>query len=222
MTVKTSLHHEITLTFSSDELAQIEAFATLHGVSAAEFIHRAALTEAKITRKASPKTSSGASWINETAAPDALSAELFVLETTPETTPETASVKPNQTTPIPLAKPTASQTEVPVLLKSKSTAGVASSLARGSGPVWEIRQALGRERIHGLGWTREQLAFVLKMSVVGVRKMEHLGKTPSKSPEARRALLTLAQTLEHPTAEISTFIESEKAQLAVLNSKSEP
>ena len=82
--------------------------------------------------------------------------------------------------------------------------------------MWEIRQALGRERMHGLGWTREQLAFVLKLSVVGVRKMEHLGTTPIKSLEARKALLGLAKTLENPSIEICTYIEREEAALAKL------
>jgi hypothetical protein len=79
--------------------------------------------------------------------------------------------------------------------------------------VWEIRQALGRERVHGLGWTREQLAFVLKLSVVGVRKMEHLGTTPIKSLESRTALLVLAKTLENPSPEISSYIDREAAAL---------
>ena len=79
--------------------------------------------------------------------------------------------------------------------------------------MWEIRRALGRERVHGLVWTREQLAFMLKLSVVGVRKMEHLGTTPVKSMESRKALLGLAKTLENPTPEIATYIEAEEVAL---------
>ena len=79
--------------------------------------------------------------------------------------------------------------------------------------MWEIRQALGRERVHGLGWTREQMAFVLKLSVVGVRKMEHLGTSPIKSLEARKKLLELAKLLKEPGAEICAYIETEEKAL---------
>ena len=79
--------------------------------------------------------------------------------------------------------------------------------------MWDIRQALGRERVHGLGWTREQLAFVLKLSVVGVRKMEHLGTSPIKSLEARNKLLELAKLLGNPGAEICAYIEAEEKAL---------
>lgn len=67
--------------------------------------------------------------------------------------------------------------------------------------------------LHGLGWTWEHLAFVLKLSVVGVRKMEHEGTTPIKSLEARKKLLELTKALEKPTPEICAYIEREEKAL---------
>lgn len=193
---------EITLTFSAAELAQLEAFAALHGESVAAFVQRVALDAANITStKKSAKdgpSDTSALWLTATAtvapeppedAPD-LFAPVDVLEE-----PESIAVAP---------------------APKRGVAGEQSALAKGHGPVWEIRRALGRERVHGLGWTREQLAFVLKLSVVGVRKMEHLGTAPIKSLESRRALLGLAKTLEQPGAEICAYIEGEDAALEKL------
>ena len=103
------------------------------------------------------------------------------------------------TTPVPLAK--------------RCVTGEPSKFARGEGPVRDIRHALEGERGHGLGWTREQMAFVLKLSVVGVRKMEHLGTSPIKSLEARRKLLERTKLLEQPGAEIFAYIELEEKVL---------
>ena len=101
----------------------------------------------------------------------------------------------------------------PTQTPKRGVVGEQSTLARGHGLVWDIRRALGRQRVHGLGWTREQLAFVLKLSVVGVRKMEHLGTSPIKSLEARRKLLELSKLLEQPGAEICAYIEREEKTL---------
>lgn len=214
MTVKSPRNLEITLTFSADELAQIEAFSALHGVSTDEFIRDAARSAAQIKGETPSKVSSVASWMTETASSEELVRDLFAPEVSPPAKPQIT----NQKSAVTLSSSalSSSDSNPQTTPKSRSMAGVASTLARGSGPVWEIRQALGQERVHGLGWTREQLAFVLKMSVVGVRKMEHLGKTPNKSLEARRSLLTLAQTLQHPTPAITVFVAGETAALASL------
>ena len=196
---------QVIVTFSPNELSQLEAFATLHGESVTAFVQRAALDAAQVT--ASHKTTnSDALWLSETSAESPLpETDLFapvdkvgVIEAgVPE---DSASVETGSVAPPP----------------KRSVAGEPSKFAKGRGPVWEIRQALGRERVHGLGWTREQLAFVLKLSVVGVRKMEHLGTSPVKSLQARKSLLNLAQTLENPTPELITFIEVEDADLRAL------
>lgn len=210
MAVKSSLTqspptHEITLSFSAGELAQIEAFSALHGVSALDFIRGAALSAAQIAPKAQQQPDGDTSWLTETASPSVPEVDLWALETSPAKTAETS---PRAITTL------RATTNDQNLSQNRGTVGVASTLAKGSGPVREIRQALGNERVHGLGWTREQLAFVLKMSVVGVRKMEHLGKTPNRNLESRRSLLALAQTLRHPSDAIVSFIASETAALA--------
>ena len=188
----------ITLTFNPSELSQLEAFATLHGTTVAAFIQKAALEAAHITStKKSSKTKisdPSALWLTDgfEAAPEQENEhDLFTTVGAVEQ-PEATKIAP---------KP------------KRGVAGEPSQLARGHGLVWEIRQALGRERVHGLGWTREQLAFVLKLSVVGVRKMEHQGTTPIKSLESRKALLGLAKTLENPSPEINSYIEREEATL---------
>lgn len=188
---------EITLTFTAPELAQLEAFAALHGEPVAAFVHRAALEAAHIahTKKSAENRvdDTGALWLTEglADAPEAEGPDLF------------APVDDSQ-------EPEVVETE-PTL--KRGVAGEPSPLAKGHGPVWEVRRALGAERVHGLGWTREQLAFVLKLSVVGVRKMEHLGTSPVKSLESRKTLLGLAKTLEKPTPEICAYIEWEEAAL---------
>ncbi|PQV63502.1 hypothetical protein B1R32_11163 [Abditibacterium utsteinense] len=218
MPVKSPSNLEISVTFSASELAQLEAFSALHGVSIAEFVHRAALLAAQITQKPQSQTSDN-SWMTETLAQSSVE-EMFAIEASPEKVKKAS----NSTAASPLKTQAifstqnelSSEARGEISTKNRGTTGVASTLARGSGPVWNIRQALGKERVYGLGWTREQLAFVLKMSVVGVRKMEHVGKAPSKSLEARRSLLTLARALEKPTVEIAAFIASEASHLAEL------
>jgi hypothetical protein len=79
--------------------------------------------------------------------------------------------------------------------------------------IYRIKPGAGRDRVHGLGWTREKMAFVLKLSVVGVRKMEHLGTSPIKSLEARKKLPELAKLLREPGAEICAYIETEEKAL---------
>jgi hypothetical protein len=59
-----------------------------------------------------------------------------------------------------------------------------------------------------------QSAFVLKLSGVGVRKMEHLGTSPIKSLDARRKLLELAKLLREPDAEICAYIGAEEKALS--------
>jgi hypothetical protein len=54
---------------------------------------------------------------------------------------------------------------------------------------------------------------VLKLSSVGVRKMEHQGTSPVKSLVARKALLELAKALENPSPEILGYIEREESAL---------
>jgi ribosome-binding protein aMBF1 (putative translation factor) len=66
---------------------------------------------------------------------------------------------------------------------------------------------LGKERLHSLGWTREHLAFVLKLSVVGVRKLEHEGKAPVKSKLAREQLLELAKAIKELNEVVKRFME---------------
>ncbi len=212
MALSNSQTSPLTLTFSSSELSQIEAFATLHGESAADFVRRVALAAAHVKTAPGPAQNPGPSWMDDplTGAPDAAptpapphvgaphvkaraGAALFA------TPPETDDADEAENAP----------TEAAAAPVKRGVVGEPSRLAKGQGAVWEIRRALGQERIHGLGWTREQLAFVLKLSVVGVRKMEHQGTSPVKSLEARRNLLKLAQTLEHPTPSIAAFIAAE-------------
>jgi hypothetical protein len=193
------LDTEISLSFTANELSQLEAFASLHGVPIPAFVKGAALDAAHITsakgsaKKSAPDT--GGLWMSEAFA-DA---------------PE-----PDEKTDDPLAPARGANApeavkEAPVA--KRGVTGEPSKFARGQGPVWDIRQALGRERVHGLGWTREQMAFVLKLSVVGVRKMEHLGTAPVKSMEARRKLLDLARLLNEPGEEICAYIEREESAL---------
>jgi hypothetical protein len=185
---------DITLSFTASEMSQLEAFASLHGVTISVFVKSAALDAAQIapskksTKKSAPDP--GDLWMSEAFvdAPETDEKPDDVFATAKE--PETAA---------PMAK--------------RGVTGEPSKFARGTGPVWDIRQALGRERVHGLGWTREQMAFVLKLSVVGVRKMEHLGTSPIKSLEARKKLLELAKLLENPSEEIGAYIEREEKAL---------
>ena len=197
MAIQPSPNPEVTLSFSAPELAQLEAFAALHGQSVADFVRGAALDAAHI---ASPSRASelDTTWMSESAppAPTGAARDLFALDKREKARDEAAALPPNSAG-----------------VRKRGVAGEPSQLARGSGLVWEIRRALGQERVHGLGWTREHLAFVLKLSVVGVRKMERLGTTPIKSLEARRALLKLARTLEKPTPEIAAYIAAESAEL---------
>lgn len=195
---------ELALTLTAPELAQLEAFAALHGQSIAAFAQRVALEAASA---APPKTNSaksresdtGALWLTEdfSGAPEARD------KLSPFTVADA---------PVNAQKELESVGSGAASVK-RGVAGERSNLAKGHGPVWEVRRALGRERVHGLGWTREQLAFVLKLSVVGVRKMEHLGTSPVKSLEARQKLLGLAKTLAQPGAEIAAYIEREEAVL---------
>jgi uncharacterized protein (DUF1778 family) len=192
-------HTEIALTFSPSDLSQLEAIATLHGTTVAAFIQKAALEAAHITTaKKSAKTKisdPSALWLTDgfESAPE----ENEKGDTSDLFAPVDDSELPQPAAPAP----------------KRGVAGEQSQLAKGHGLVWEIRQALGRERMHGLGWTREQLAFVLKLSVVGVRKMEHLGTTPIKSLESRKALLGMAKLIEDPGAEIAAYIEREETAL---------
>ncbi len=179
------------MSFSPKDLSQLEAFATLHGTTLASFIQRAALEAARITPSTvstknaqSNESDLAASWLNEPLS----------------NAPEEEAPTPDRSEE---AAPTPTKRRV---------AGEPSRLARGEGPVWEIRRALGAERVHGLGWTREHLAFVLRLSVVGVRKMEHLGTTPVKSMEARKKLLGLARLIKEPTPEIAAYIEREERE----------
>ncbi len=202
---KSSAEISVTVTFTPTELAQLEAFAALHGEAVAAFIGRAALeatnitSASKIARRSANDT--GALWLSESLA-DAtkveVSTDLFA-PVAADTVAADAREEPETAALVPEVK--------------RGVLGEQSRLAKGHGIVWEIRQALGRERVHGLGWTREQLAFVLKLSIVGVRKMEHLGTSPLKSLESRKALLNLAKTLENPGAEIVAYIEREEAAL---------
>lgn len=198
-----AINPAITLTFTAQELSQLEAFATLHGLTLTEFVHRAALDAAHIapcapSQKIAPDDS--ALWMSESffGAPD-------------EGAPDEEAA-PDLFAPVDAVEAPQNGEETPPTIPTPLKRGVVgepSQLARGKGPVWEIRRALGQERVHGLGWTREQLAFVLKLSVVGVRKMEHNGTTPIKSLEARKNLLNLAQTLQAPTPEIAAYVEAE-------------
>ena len=191
-------NQDITLSFSVAELSQLEAFATLHGLSVTAFIHRAALDAAHISasKKKTESKSGGDSWMND---------DLLEIPTEEEVSaPPVQRLVPDE--------PEADETPA----AKRGVAGEPSKLAKGQGLVWEIRRALSQERIHGLGWTREQLAFVLKLSVVGIRKMEHDGTRPVKSIEARKGLLNLTKTLENPSAEIASYIEEEEAALTKL------
>jgi uncharacterized protein (DUF1778 family) len=185
---------EITLSFTSSELSQLEAFASLHGVTVSAFVKSAALDAAHVTpskgRVKKSAQGTDALWMSEEFA-DA---------------PE-----PNEKTNDLFATANPPETAAPVV--KRGVTGEPSKFARGKGPVWDIRQALGRERLHGLGWTREQMAFVLNLSVVGVRKMEHLGTAPVKSVDPRSKLLDLAKLLENPGAEICAYIEREEKAL---------
>ena len=187
---------EITLSFSLGEISQLEAFASLHGVSLSAFVKSAALDAAHIATSPAKKSAPDPSalWMSKEFADTAESKE----NTSDLFAPIDAIDEPDAAT-APVAK--------------RGVTGEQSKFARGMGPVWEIRQALGRERVHGLGWTREQMAFVLKLSVVGVRKMEHLGTSPIKSLEARKKLLELAKLLNEPGAEICAYIEAEEKTL---------
>lgn len=191
----------LTLSFGAPELSQLEAFAALHGVSVAAFIQSAALEAAHIA----PTTKNAKSKVNDTSG-------LWLTDGFGEAPEEKET--PDLFAPIDAIKEPEIVAVTPsASMPKRSVAGEPSALAKGHGLVWEIRQALGRERVHGLGWTREQLAFVLKLSVVGVRKMEHLGTAPVKSLESRRALLGLAKTLENPSIEICSYIGKEAAAL---------
>ena len=191
---------EITLSFTASELSQLEAFAALHGVTVSAFVKSAALDAAQIA--------SGPANKGRTPRTDALwMSEAFVGTIQPQ------GLKPADDERLDLFAPIDTSSAAPVSVAKRGVTGEPSKFARGTGPVWDIRQALGRERVHGLGWTREQLAFVLKLSVVGVRKMEHLGTSPIKSLEARRKLLELSKLLEQPGAEICAYIEREEKTL---------
>jgi hypothetical protein len=203
------LDTEITLSFSPNELSQLDAFAALHGVSLSAFVKSAALDAAHIASAATKKRrtpDSGALWMSEafvgTIQTDDEGLDLFAPIDTFEAVEEA-----------PEAVEESSRASTPASVAKRGVTGEPSKFARGTGPVWDIRQALGRERVHGLGWTREQMAFVLKLSVVGVRKMEHLGTSPVKSMEARKKLLELAKLLENPGAEICAYIEREEKTL---------
>jgi hypothetical protein len=188
----------VTLSFSPSDFSQLEAFASLHGETVTDFVQRAALEAASITStkkgEQSKPSDPDALWLTEGFADAREEAEVEV----DLFAPMEAKAKPQSVKPSP----------------KRGLAGEPSTLAKGHGPVREIRRALGRERVHGLGWTREQLAFVLKLSVVGVRKMEHLGKTPAQSMEARKKLLELAKLIPEPGAEICSYIEREDAALS--------
>ena len=209
MAQPTFLTSPLTLTFSPSEMSQLEAFATLHGETLAAFVRRVTLAAAHIKSAQAPAETSGASWMDEpgqltaSAFTSAPRAEDALFSTSNRVTAEAtnraeADGEVNDSAPV-----------------KRGVIGERSQLAKGKGAVWEIRCALGNERVHGLGWTREQLAFVLKLSVVGVRKMEHQGTSPVKSLEARRNLLQLAQTLEHPTPFIAAFIAAEVEALSL-------
>jgi hypothetical protein len=190
---------EIILSFSPNELSQLEAFAALHGVSPSAFVKSAALDAAQIAAGPAKKgrtPDTGALWMSEP----------FVGTIQP------LGLKPDDDKRLDLFAPAAptNGAKEPEAVAKRGVAGEPSKFARGTGPVWDIRQALGRERVHGLGWTREQLAFVLKLSVVGVRKMEHLGTSPIKSLEARKKLLELAKLLKEPGEGICAYIEREE------------
>jgi hypothetical protein len=195
---------EITLSFTAQELSQLEAFATLHGVSLSAFVKSAALDAAQIASgpasaatKKSRTPDTGALWMSEP----------FV--GTIQAQENTGDVFP----PIDATEELEAVKEAPVPVAKRGVTGEPSKFAKGKGPVWDIRQALGRDRIHGLGWTREQLAFVLKLSVVGVRKMEHLGTSLIKSLEARRKLQGLSKLRENPSEAIASYIEAEEKAL---------
>jgi hypothetical protein len=190
----------LTLTFSPNELTQLKAFAALHGESVEAFVQRAALEAAQITsdERSAPQSarSADALWLTES----------FADIPEPEKTLDLFAPVADQPEPQ-AAEAVSSETALPA---KRGVVGEQSKLAKGKGLVWEIRRALGQERLHGLGWTREHLAFVLKLSVVGVRKMEHEGTTPMKSLHARQTLLDLAKALDKPTPEILDYIEREE------------
>jgi hypothetical protein len=58
-----------------------------------------------------------------------------------------------------------------------------------------------------------QLAFILKLSIVGARKMEQIRTTTFQSLGARNALFSLAKTLDKPSLTIAADIEREKVIL---------
>jgi hypothetical protein len=195
---------EVTLTFTATEISQLEAVASLHGESVQAFVQRAALEAAKVSSYSAAKK--GAK--QNTGGADALWLTESLTDISESKATEAADLfAPVADQPDPdVAEPTA-----PVA--DRGVVGEPSKLAKGKGLVWEIRRALGRERLHGLGWTREHLAFVLKLSVIGVRKMEHEGITPIKSLHARKTLLDLAKALEKPNEEICAYIEREERAL---------
>jgi hypothetical protein len=187
---------EISLSFTAGELSQLEAFASLHGVSLSAFAKSAAVDAAQITggKKGAVKVNDpSALWLTDSFESVPEETDLFATNAAPD------EEAPSATAPVAVAK--------------RGVTGEPSKFARGTGPVWDIRQALGRERVHGLGWTREQMAFVLKLSVVGVRKMEHLGTAPIKSMEARKKLLELSKLLNEPGRGIEDYIEREEKAL---------
>jgi len=202
MLVKPNQNTEVTVTFSAKELEQLEAVASLHDLYVNEFIHRAALEAAHITSAPKSRKEPETSWLTDAFSPEPVDAPTPAKAAKPAK--QVYSSKPE---PQP-AEETEKEESGPA---KRGVVGEQSSLAKGSGPVWDIRQALGQERLHGLGWTREHLAYVLKLSVVGVRKLEHEGKSPVKSLVARQQLLGLAKALKEPTPAILEFIEQEEA-----------
>jgi hypothetical protein len=219
MLVKPTQNIEVTVTFSAKEMEQLEAVASLHDLYVPEFIHRAALEAAHIAPALKGKQEPEVSWLTDD----------FAVEVEEKPTVKTAVAKPaipakqvySSSAPAKekpravdtFSKEESSDTSTPA---KRGVVGEQSSLAKGSGSVWEIRQALGQERLHGLGWTREHLAYVLKLSVVGVRKLEHEGKSPVKSLVARQQLLGLAKAIKEPTPSIIEFIKSEEAAISKL------
>ena len=128
----------VTLTFSATELLQLEAVASLHGESLSDFIQRAALESAKVSSSTVTKRNMG-------SADDLWLTESFADARESEATPELFAPVADQLEPD-AAEPTAS-------VAKRGVVGEQSKLAKGQGLVWEIRRALGRERLHGLGCT---------------------------------------------------------------------
>jgi hypothetical protein len=214
MLVKPTQNTEVTVTFSTKEMEQLEAVASLHDLYVPEFIHRAALEAAHIAPASKSRKEPEVSWLTEDFTPDAVAPSAVHSSSTAKQLAPTAP--PAQPQSRPAAAPLEEEVSATPANAKRGVVGEQSSLAKGSGPVWEIRQALGQERLHGLGWTREHLAYVLKLSVVGVRKLEHEGKSPVKSLVARQQLLGLAQAIKEPTPSILEFIKNEEAALSKL------